>query len=335
MNFDSPISEDQVEPLVRALLDADGRTVDVPRVRAEIAARLASDPGLAQPGPAEPGFPALSPTEYILPPPLPLQIQRQRTTNRIVRWSLAVAACLAVAVGLVEWFSISATPASAYSLVQSAHSVLAKSGDRCYQVEMMLPKGWLVKSSFLHSDGEKLVWTRGDRFRFVMSKDGEELIWGQDEDQRLWVACDGERGLQYNPEEVPLALSLTLSYLSLDFERLSLDILENFDLKTEAPTSQSDPDVVTVIATAKPTKKSLHFQSARLKIDRQTKVIRSMEMTRTAKKSVIGRVTFTLLNEDPQTDASYTLQDYLAPGARMLDKAKAPERGKLFRKLLL
>lgn len=248
---------------------------------------------------------------------------------------LAAAACLLVAFGLSEYFTLSAAPVSAYALVESAHSVLEAARDRCYRVDMNLPKDWLSKNSFLHSGDQKLVWTRGDRFRFVMSKGDEELVWGQDEEHRLWVVCNDNRVLMFNQDEVPPALALTLSYLSLDFSVLSLEILENFDLSTDDSAPKNNDGLVTVLAHAKPGRKSLQFQAARLEIDPKTKIIRKMELTRLARKIATARVTFTLLDEEPQSDTSYTAEGNSPPGARMLDKSRATERSRLFRKLLL
>jgi hypothetical protein len=329
MNIDSPTTEEQIEPLVRAALAADARKVDVARVAVEILARFAAgDHGSAEPATWTPQpAPSTASTG--------LSFVRRPGARRALRWGFALAACLVAAIGLGEWFTFSATPASAYSLVESAHSVLSKSRDRCYQVEMALPKGWLSKSSFLHADDRKFVWTRGDRFRFSMFKDGEELVWGQDEGRRTWVVSSDDRGLFFEANEVPLTLALTLSYLSLDFERLSAEILENFDLAIEDPTPANGRDIVTVLATAKPAAKSQHFQSARLEIDPTTKVVRKMELSRVVRKNVNAVVTFTLINEDPQSNASYTLEGNLPQGAPVLGKEKARERAKLFNKLLL
>ncbi|HEY2840085.1 MAG TPA: hypothetical protein VGJ26_13100, partial [Pirellulales bacterium] len=96
-----------------------------------------------------------------------------------------------------------------------------------------------------------------------------------------------------------------------------------------------DAEVVTVLATAKPGAKSLHFHSARLEIDPKSKIVRKMEISRIVKKNVNAVVTFTLINEDPQTDASYTLEGNLPPGAKVLGKDKAIERRRLFNKLLM
>jgi len=322
MNQDSPTPENQIEPLVRAALSADSREVDVSRVAVEILARFAAG-AFAQ---AEP--------EFAAPPPAPVPLRKRPAVRRAARWGLALAACLFAAVGLGEWFTFSATPASAYSLVESAHNVLLTSRDRCYQVEMAFPKGWLTKSSFVHSDNLKYLWTRGDRFRFAMTRGDEELIWGQDEAHRTWFALNGDQGLLFEPKELPPVVALTLAYLSVDFERLSLEILENFDLVTEESEPGGNRDIVTVLATAKPAAKDQHFQSARLEIDAASKVVRKMEVSRKVRKNETAVMTFTLLNEDSQPDASYTLEGNLPPGASVLGKDKARERARQFNKIL-
>ncbi|HEY2838074.1 MAG TPA: hypothetical protein VGJ26_02925, partial [Pirellulales bacterium] len=156
MNFDTPISENEVEPLICAALAADSRAVDVSRVAVEILARFAE--GRYAHGEPEFGEPSIAPQPTASPSVAPLPLWKRSGVHSAARWGLALAACLIAAVGLGEWFIFSATPASAYSLVESAHSVLLKSPrDRCYQVEMALPIGWLSKSSFLHAGDRKFV----------------------------------------------------------------------------------------------------------------------------------------------------------------------------------
>ncbi len=335
MNLTNPITPGEVDQWVRAALEADARDVDVLRFHAKVVERLA--------GPERAGFSTntgrstgtgLAIGDDLFPTATPRSATRVSRRRWVVRCGVAAAACLLIAAALGEYLVLTATPASAESLVRSAHSVLSKTADRCYRVEMNLPKGWLTNNSFMRSPEQKLVWTRGDRFRMVMDKDGEQLTWGQDERHRMWVVCDPQNGILFNSNEVPLTLALTLSYLSLDFEQLSREILENFDLQTQEPAPDDANGLVTVVATAKPGTKSLHFQSARLEIEARSKVIRKMELMRMAKGRVLARVTFTYLTEEPQTDASYTLEDNLPPGARILGRDRASERGKLLRKMM-
>ena len=100
MSAEQRFSAEDVEPLVRAVLDADAASFDAAKLQAAVARRLAGDEGLASGAPTTP------------PPALPAR-------RRFLRRG-AAAACLAAVGGATGYFLFSPTAASAYSLVESA-----------------------------------------------------------------------------------------------------------------------------------------------------------------------------------------------------------------------
>jgi hypothetical protein len=308
VSFETPYTEDQIDSLVRSYLDDESRRVDVARNLAAITERLAVQAEL---------------------PPLelaPLAPPRRRLMR------LALAACLAVAVGVAGYLAITPDSANAYALVSAAESALSKQVDRCYRVESQLPKAWRA-NPFLSAGDETLVWTRGDRFRVTTNRGGREQVWGQDEQRRLWVVCNPKHGVQFEHDEVPPMFARTRAYLGLDARRLVRRFLEHFELNMEKQGPAGQPGVVIVRATPKAGGQEQPFNSALLEIEQKTKVIRKMELVRTIDDAINGQFTFTLIDEVPPADLSYRLEDNLAKGAEIFGQDRAADRSRLLQQL--
>lgn len=308
MNFRPPFTDDQIDPLVRSFLEGESRHVDVARNLAAITERLAVQAEL---------------------PPIELA-RHAPPRRRLLR--LAVAACLAAAVGVGGYLAVAPDSANAYALVSAAESALSKQLDRCYRVESKLAKAWRA-NPFLSAGDETLVWTRGDRFRVTTNHGGREQVWGQDEKRRLWVVCDPKHGVRFEHDEVPQMFARTRMYLGLDARRLTRRFLEHFDLHIEKEGHAGTPGIVIVRATPKVGGQAQPFNSARLEIEQKTKIIRKMELTRTIDDAVQGQFTFTLVDDVPQADLSYRLEDNLASGGEIFAQDRAAERTRLLRQL--
>lgn len=314
MSLGQPFSEEQIELLVRATLEAEGRGVDVERLLAEIEARLAVGPDVAD------STVTHAARSWSWP-----------SRSRVIRWGAALAACLLVAAGVTSYVAFSPAPASAYSIVESARTAMSPSVDRCYRVELeKLPSAW----SFLTGGDQTLVWTRGDRFRVTSSHQGKELIWGQDEQQRTWVVSDAWHGLVYEKNEIPKQLAATFAYLSLDVRLLTGQILEDFDLELDQGFDRRQPELVTVHAKIKKAKTGYTFHSAELDIDPKTKKIRHMVLTQFVGNSERGRFEFTLVAEESQLPESYELTSYLDDDAEILGRKRARERNRKLMELV-
>ena len=303
-----PYSEEQIDPLVRSFLEGESRQVDVARNLAAIAERLAVQAEL----------PPIEPPRHAPP------------RRRLLR--LALAACLAVAVGVGGYLAVAPDSANAYALVSAAESALSKQVDRCYRVDSKLAKAWRG-NPFLSSGDETLVWTRGDRFRVATNRGGREQVWGQDEQRRLWVVCDPKHGVRFEHDEVPQTFARTRAYLGLDARRLTRRFLEHFDLHIEKEGRAGRPGIVIVRATPKVGGQVQPFNSALLEIEQKTKVIRKMELIRIVDDAVHGQFTFTLIDEAPPAELSYRLEDNLASGAEIFAQDRAAERARLLKQL--
>lgn len=318
MTFEQPISDDQLEPLVRAALEADGRDLDVVRMLATVEARLAAEAVAQAPADSVPGA--------------------RYSRRRILQWSAAASAGLVIGAGVGGYLLMPPTPASAYSLVQSARMALPEGADRCYAIDIHAPKWWPI----LNEVENTRVWTRSDRYRVHMELDGKELVWGQDEQRRTWVVYSPTQGLLFESAEVPPELSAVFSFLSLDMRSLAGQILEDCDLEFAPRNGDARNGLATVAATVKPGKGAatvrkgtsvIQFDTAQLRIELKSKAIHYLELTRRVDNVEAGRFQFTLNDDQPQPDESYHLQSHLQPNAEIYDGTRRRERMQLIVRL--
>lgn len=318
MTFERPISGDRLEPLVRAALEADVRELDVAQLLAQVEARLAAQGVAVAPAEAVPGA--------------------RYSRRRILQWSAAASAGLVVGAGVGGYLLLTPTPASAYSLVQSARLALPEGADRCYAIKIHAPKWWPI----LNEVENTRVWTRGDRYRVLMELNGQELVWGQDEQRRTWVVYSPTQGLLFESNEVPPELSAVFSFLSLDVRSLAGQILEDCDLEFAPRNGDARDGLATVSATVKPGKGAvtvkkgttvIQFHTAQLRIELKSKAIHYLELTRRVDNVEAGRFQFTLNDDQPQPDESYHLESHLQPNAEIYDGTRRRERMQLIVRL--
>lgn len=314
MNQRHPVTDEQVEPLVRSYLEHEAGDIDVQANLASIAARMANAPADA----TDP------------------RTNRRLLQHGAVRWiaRLAVAACLLVAVGVGAYLAMSPEPASAYALVRDAQAAFNKPADRCYRVQTKVPRAWLNNSPFLDSGEETLVWTHGDRFRVTTLRDGQPQVWGQDAERRFWIVCDPDTGIRFERDEVPPNFARTRAYLGLDVRRLTTRLIEQFDLQIEQEGRADGKKIVVVRAKARQNRDPQPINVARLEIEAGSKVIRKMELTRIVNGVVKGSFTFTLIEMTSQPESIYQLEANIAPGAHIYGSDDANERSERLNELL-
>ncbi|HEY2837968.1 MAG TPA: hypothetical protein VGJ26_02380 [Pirellulales bacterium] len=315
MSDPSRFSDDRVDALVRSYLGDDAGRVDLEANLQAVQARLEKMRSGESVNRRRPAF------------------------RKGVRWAMSLAAVLLVAGG-TAYFVLDPTPTSAYSIMVAASDALTPGSDRCYRIDIAARGDRFKKHPILRNIAGALVWTRGDRFYLDSAgdhrkpEDGRQFIMGQDENHKIWVVGSGNRGLRYNRGEVPPILGALRSTLNLDLEKLSKQFLQHFDLEIEAPGPQDDPKTVVLRATIKPDHDPMAINGARLTIERNSNVIRKLELSRTLDGATLGTVTFTLVGAEPQADSSYRLESHLPPGAEILSHDQAAERGKALRSLL-
>lgn len=305
----------QVESLVRTALEAEAADVDLDRLKASLERRIAVAGAPRNPADAR---------------------QPRRGGLRPLRW-IAAAACVLLLASVGGYVLLSPTPATAESLVRSAHSAIVHEADRCYEVTFDVPSTWTRLAPLLKASKRTLVWTRGDRFRVEMDRGAETLVWGQDEKQRTWGVIDPRLGVTYDHKELPPAFDQAFSYLNIDVERLTELLLSQYVL-TREPVGVDRCAVV--VAKVRPGtrltgKGPAQFNHVRLEIDEPTGTIRRMELRRINRGELIAYFNFTLIDEAACSDDSYRLRGNLEPGARVLGKAQRAQRSALMLDMFL
>jgi hypothetical protein len=279
MSERKPLSDADVDALVRAHLTARARAVDGHAVLARVRARTAAP---VRPGP----------------------VRR--------RWLWGVAAAAAVVL-LAFLGGLSLTPgqASAETLVLQAKRQHTLPVDRCYLVEVRPEPGVLDRFPILGQPRETRLWTRGDRFRMHSLFPGRPGVWGRDDQGRVWLARPPREGLRYEPGEAPESLEVACEVLSMQTETLLADLLTDYDLRREPQTAQSTPGTHAVRATLKPGRPPRRVREVLLEIDAESKVLQRVVVSRVRGDQLLATVTFTLVETSPQSDASYRLEGHL------------------------
>jgi hypothetical protein len=236
-----PLSERELEALVRAHLARQEPAVDAGRILAEVHARRKA---VASP-----------------------------------RWLVrgALAAMVLLAFGLSLHFLLN--PTSAATLVRQAREAHSRPVDRCYRVvmerEMLLPD---LESS-VPNQREALLWTRGDRFRMEALGAQREWATGRDQQGCVWMAISRQVGVRFPADEVPPKLAFAVEVRGMRIDSLLAEVLADFDLQREPPRLDNGRTTQMIHAVLKPGRRHPMLREATLEIDAQTNVIRRMVLS--------------------------------------------------------
>lgn len=310
MNPRIPIDDDEVDDIVRTYLDDIGRGVDVRKQMADILAKLS----------------AVAPSETS---PQPNAFRRRRSKARLrIFWGGTIAAGLLLGSMFVSYLILAPAPINAAAIVGSARSELWKPIDRCYRVEIDVPKGREKAIPFLDEQGEMLVWTRGERFRVVKSMDDSSLSWGRDETRRTWIST-GDKGVVFEKDDVPTILRTVSQYLSFDVGKLMDLLLKHFELESGGKFEDNGTTIAVIHAHQDPKSRRGFINEARLEINLSTKSIRSLELTHLTNGVPTDRFRFTLIEEARLPDSTYRLAGNLKADGEILSAKQPADRAAL------
>ncbi len=243
-----------------------------------------------------------------------------RTPTRrrpVFRFALAAAVAAAVVLAFFSGWYFNPVQAGPRELVEEVRRVHNQPLARCYLVEVPRtalddedrpPAGVAARQA--------RVWTRGDRF-WVEMRHGElapPFIWGRGENGSLWAVLDSHRGVRAPLEQTPRPLQRVADLYTLNVDTLLNDVLHDCAL-TEEPASASKLTRV-IVAEPSPEHPRPLLRQATLEIDREAKVVRRLTITR----SLFGnphKVTFTLIDTQPDDDAKYHLEGHLMEPKRI------------------
>lgn len=314
MNTKNPLSDEQVDRLVRDHLLRAEQTVDAAGILAGVKARNAA----RAPAPTLSTAPGAAGRTPAARPVL------RRWAGRL---ALAAAASLLLA---VLWSLPVVTPrASAETLVREAQLAHTRPVDLCYlRAESNPPP---IEGDLLPPlPPETRLWTRGDRFFMkTVLPNGRVNVWGRDAQGRVWFAPLPRAGFRFEAHEVPEPLARTCDLRAMNVDHLLTDVLAHFELRR----TESATGVQVVEAEPKAGRPFFPLRYVRLEIDAQKKLLRRIEIHRRHPQGV-AETTFTLLDQaPPRAEADYTLEGHLEAEARIFSLDDPPPvRMKLLRK---
>jgi len=172
------------------------------------------------------------------------------------------------------------------------------------------------------------VMTREDRFWVEVSRGEHRWAWGRDEAGMTWLMLGPKWGMRIAADETAVPLARLGDTYSLQVDTLLGNLLRDFDLYREPA---ADPAAQIVRAEPRPGAKPAWLRRAVLEIDRETKVLRRLVLSKVWPKRSVT-VTFTLADSTPGDDARYRLEGHLTAPYQIFDSTSNPD---LRREILL
>ncbi|SIO67915.1 hypothetical protein SAMN05444166_8463 [Singulisphaera sp. GP187] len=238
---------------------------------------------------------------------------------RVLSWSMG-AALIAIVVGaFFGGRSLSPTTANAATLLRTARGIHAHGLDRCYRVHYAPdPRYWDGKK-MLEGPSESVLWTRGDRFWANCTIGTIHLAIGREADRSLWVSPSRMHGIRFADREsqLPHDVAVLCEINSMTVPSLMDEVLADFHLRAEGPTSNAGTTPNLVWARLKPGRSHSLISAALLEIDAQSGVLLRLILWTVREGRPNGTVTYTLIQSAKQDDEQYRLASHLDPGAKV------------------
>jgi hypothetical protein len=185
-------------------------------------------------------------------------------------------------------------------------------------------QGVLARYPMLAQPRETRLWTRGDRFWMESTNPERHWAWGRDDQGCLWLSLAGRHGVRFEADETPEGLAIACDVLSMQVETLLEEVLSDFQLSRETGESLGPVATHRIRAEPKAGAAPPGLRGAVLDIDTETRVLRRLVLHRARRGMPVATVTFTLVDNRPQADASYTLEGHLRADAPVFSRDNMP-----------
>jgi hypothetical protein len=212
--------------------------------------------------------------------------------------------------------------ANASTLLRNVKTVHTQSVDRCYRVQHAPDRESGDGVTTPSGAWESLLWTRGDRFWSGCAIGKTRLTIGRDAAGTVWLSPSRQKGIRFSPEKTdfPKDVETICQINSMTVPILVDDVLADFDLQTDGPSTQADGNRSVVWARLKPGRTHAFLSAATLEIDAETDVlVRLVLWLHKKDQGPNGTVTYTLINQPAPGDDSYQLESHLDAGAVIED----------------
>ena len=237
--------------------------------------------------------------------------------SRSLGWSMAAAAMAIGAFIGSRW--LSPAEAHAATLLRNVRVVHSRGVDRCYQVHYAPDPRYWDGTKRLEGPSESVLWTRGDRFWSNCSIGDIHLAIGREEDGTLWVSPSRKKGIRFSDERsrLPEEVAVLCDINSLTVPALVDEVLADFDLGAEEPSSHAAGASNLVWARLKPGRSHPLISTALLEIDARTDALLRLVLWTVREGRPNGTVTYTLFDSATRRDAEYRLESHLDPDAEV------------------
>jgi hypothetical protein len=324
MNDKTPLSDEQVESLVKARLEERAREIDPQPLLARLQERLAAPQESEETSDLASAGPPVHDVAIAA-----RRISQPRPAHWRRRWGVAVAAAAALALSAAGVIYVWPSSASAATLVLATKRVHELPVDRCYLVEVQ-PSAPDESTSAPKYGRVDRLWTRGDRFFVESSNRQDRWTWGQDNTGAVWLTSGRKRGLRLEADEVPPGFRRLCDTLSMQFETLLDQLLDDFELTWEDADASTLPQTRVVHAVRKGARPRGRIQEARLEIDAETKVIRKLAVKRWSRGRAtawrLETATYTLVGSEAQPDLCYQPEGHLDAPFVIFSREHEPEK---------
>jgi hypothetical protein len=239
--------------------------------------------------------------------------------SRSLVWSMATAACVLVIGAIFGGRSLSPVTANAATLLRNVRVVHSHGVDRRYRVHYAPDPRYWDRSKTIEGPSESVLWTRGDRFWSDCSIGNLRLAIGRDEDGTLWVSPSRKKGIRFASDDSqwPKEVAVLCDINSLTVPKLMDDVLADFNLRAEGPSSHSGEPTSLVWARLRPGRSHPLISAALLEIDARSDVLLRLVIWIVREGRPNGTVTYTLLDSSNQGDEQYRLTSHLDPDAEV------------------
>ncbi|CAN5698257.1 hypothetical protein BH23PLA1_BH23PLA1_20090 [soil metagenome] len=237
--------------------------------------------------------------------------------SRSLVWAL-VAASIVIGAFLGGRY-LGPAEASASTLLRNVRATHSGEIDRCYRVHYAPDPRYWDRSKVIEGPSESVLWTRGDRFRSDCSigAGAIELTIGREADGTLWVSPSRDKGIRFEDSNLPEEVSALVAINALTVPALVDDVLSDFDLRAEGPSSRAKTATSVVWARPKPGHSHPLISSALLEIDSRSETLLHLVLWISREGRPNGTVTYTYLEQSEQADQFYHLEAALDPGAEI------------------
>lgn len=245
----------------------------------------------------------------------------QSLRHSVTRWRraaawISAAALLAVVAFLVGRYESTAL-ASPATIVRAAAETHAEAIERVYLVEVDRS----AQSPEVAAPRDVRVMTQGDRFYVQMNRGQRQWYWGRNASGAIWLTVGPRRAIVVEQDELGVPLEYISNLYSLNLESLLDNFLKHCNL------SRADESETTHVITATPRYRwrGGWVRSARIEVDRETKVVRRLMIERELPQQGSSTVTFTLVTSRPPDESKYRPEGHLTEPFRLLTRDTQPD----------